>query len=55
MINPLTYISGRPIFLDQLSCSVTDTDLVSCRRGDTILGLASCSHSQDVWIECKGG
>ena len=47
-------ILSGPIFLDQLVCSESDSNLLECSRGDTLVGLTSCDHRQDVWIECRG-
>ncbi len=54
MVPPRSYISSGPIFLDQLACSESDSNLLECSRGGHILGLSSCDHSQDVWVECTG-
>jgi len=54
VISPRSYLSSGPIFLDQLACTGSDSNLLECSRGGQILGLASCNHTQDVWVECKG-
>ena len=47
-------VQEGPIFLDQLACSSSDVDLLGCRRGNDFIGLTSCDHTQDVWVECVG-
>ena len=42
-----------PIFLDQVVCSGTESSLLDCRR-NTVLGLPTCDHSQDVGVRCRG-
>ena len=44
-----------PIFLDLVTCSGTETELLSeCNIFRGAVGLHGCSHSQDVAIRCKG-
>ena len=54
MITPRSLLMSGPIFLDQLTCSNSDRNLLDCSRGGTIIGLTSCDHTQDVWVECEG-
>ena len=54
MVSPRSVLTYGPIFLDQLTCSSTDTDLLGCNRGGAIIGLTECDHTQDVWVECAG-
>lgn len=42
-----------PIFLDGLECDGDENDLLSCRRS-ALLGVADCSHAEDVGIICPG-
>ena len=46
-------ISRQPIFLDQLDCRGTETDLLDCRRY-TDIGLHMCDHTKDVGLRCEG-
>ena len=45
-----------PIFLDNVDCSDTDTELVSCPTRLNVFGLrsASCSHNDDIGVSCVG-
>ena len=45
------FIQEGPIFLDDLFCDSSDTDLLECSR---TVGVVTCSHSEDVWIQCTG-
>ena len=54
VISPRSYLSSGPIFLDQLACTGSDSNLLECSRRGQIIGLTSCDHTQDVWVECKG-
>ena len=42
-----------PIFLESLSCSTEDNDLLDCRRNRP-LGLSTCGHSNDAGVICFG-
>ena len=42
-----------PIFLDQLTCSGTETSVLECRRSIPH-GLPTCDHSQDAGVRCVG-
>ncbi len=53
-IQSRSLLPDGPIFLDQLICSNSDNNLLECSRGNALLGLSRCNHTQDVWIECKG-
>lgn len=49
-----TQMTGQgPIFLEQLDCTPADTDLLSC-SSLSAQGVHSCTHSQDVYVECTG-
>ncbi len=44
-----------PIFLSDLNCVGTETNLLACRREDNlIVGQHSCNHSDDAVIRCFG-
>ena len=43
----------RPILLDNVRCSGTETRLISCRRNS--IGSHNCFHFEDVAINCPGG
>ncbi len=45
--------SSSPIFLEELDCTPTDTDILQC-NAFSARGLHSCSHSQDVSVRCTG-
>ena len=51
---PTTFYGSGPIFLDELECTSSDNDLLSCRTTFTSVGLTSCNHSQDVSVRCIG-
>ena len=42
-----------PIFLEELDCRPTDSDILQCNTFST-LGIHSCSHSEDVSVRCTG-
>ena len=44
---------NQPIFLDQLNCDGSESELFECGR-HTGIGLHTCDHSQDVGIRCEG-
>ena len=47
------YPSGTgPILLDHVQCNGMETELVDCSHDG--IGTASCSHSNDVGVECQG-
>ena len=54
MVTPRSFLQQGPIFLNQLVCSDLDRNLLDCSRGSRIIGLTSCDHTQDVWVECEG-
>ena len=41
-----------PIFLDRVSCSSNSPSLLECASNP--LGIHTCSHSQDVGVQCIG-
>lgn len=49
-----TVLETGPIYLDQLLCTESDTELLSCQSGLRAPGLVTCDHSEDVWIRCIG-
>ena len=51
---PTSLFGSGPIFLDNLDCTASDTDLLSCRTEFTSLGLTECQHNQDVSVRCQG-
>jgi hypothetical protein len=42
-----------PIWLDNLSCSGTETSLFDCPAND--IGDSNCNHNEDVGVQCTGG
>ena len=54
MVPPRAMLAEGPIFLDELFCTASDTDLLECSRTIGAVGLVTCSHSEDVWIQCTG-
>ena len=53
-ILPRSYGSTtRPILLDNVRCSGTESRLISCRRNS--IGSHNCFHFEDVAIRCPGG
>ena len=51
---PRATLREGPIFLDQLFCSNTDQTLQECSSGIRAIGLTTCNHSEDVWVQCSG-
>ena len=51
---PRTFLQSGPIFLDDLSCTTSDDTLEGCSRGIDGIGLTTCSHTKDVWVQCSG-
>lgn len=43
-----------PIFLEGLFCSDNDEVIQECSRRVQSVGLTSCTHVEDVWIQCNG-
>ncbi len=44
-----------PIFLSNLNCVGTESNLLACSRQENQLeGVHNCDHSQDVVIKCAG-
>ena len=43
----------QPIFLDQLNCDGSESELFECGR-HTGIGLHTCDHLQDVGLRCRG-
>ena len=54
MIITTTAPGSGPIFLNNLECTSTDNDLLSCRTTFISVGLAQCEHNQDVSVRCLG-
>jgi len=50
----LNFSNSAPVFLNNLVCSESDSNLLQCYRGGTLIGVTHCDHNQDVWIECRG-
>ena len=44
---------NQPIFLDQLNCDGSESNLFECGR-HTGIGLHTCDHLQDVGLRCRG-
>ena len=40
------------IWLDEVSCSGIESNLLSCRRDQ--LGMHDCDHSEDAGVRCTG-
>ena len=53
-MNSTNATTSGPIFLDELYCTEKDNSLQDCRRGILIIGLTTCSHTEDVWVKCFG-
>lgn len=47
-------LASGPIFLDGLYCTGNDVALEDCQKEILGIGLTSCSHDEDVWVECYG-
>ena len=45
---------NSPIFLEQLDCTSSDTDLLQCNSYSDANGIHTCTHSQDVSVRCTG-
>ena len=49
-----------PIFLDNLVCSGTEMDLLTCScningdNGPCVVGDTDCSHYEDAGVRCEG-
>ena len=53
MFRDLSFGDGSgPIFLDRVSCSSNSSSLLECDSNP--LGVHTCSHSQDVGVQCIG-
>ena len=42
------------ILLSGLSCSGYESSLLSCSRGNSVIGTTTCLHSQDASVTCYG-
>lgn len=45
-------IASGPIFLEYLSCTSDELNILDCPRD--ILGLHECDHSMDAGVQCYG-
>ena len=54
VVSPRAFETAGPIFLDELSCTESDRTLEGCRRGIRGIGLTTCNHTDDVWVQCSG-
>ncbi len=54
VVAPRAFVQSGPIFLDELICTESDTTLQGCSRGIAGIGLTSCNHTKDVWVQCSG-
>ncbi len=54
VVAPRAFVQSGPIFLDELICTESDTTLQGCSRGIAGIGLTSCNHNDDVWVQCSG-
>ena len=53
MFRDLSYGEGvGPIFLDRVTCSSNNLTLLECDSSP--VGIHTCSHSQDVGVQCIG-
>ena len=52
VVGPRSFLQSGPIFLDKLMCSEDDKTLQEC--GIREIGLTSCDHAYDVWVQCYG-
>lgn len=53
-VSPRSYLESGPIFLDQLFCTDSDTNLQGCARDISGIALTTCNHTEDVWLQCSG-
>ena len=44
---------NSPIFLEQLDCTSSDSNLLEC-NSFSARGIHSCTHQQDVSVQCTG-
>ena len=44
-------VSDGPIFVNRLACTGTETNILQCVSR---IGFHSCSHDNDIAIECTG-
>ena len=51
---PRSPLQEGPIFLDKLFCTGLDQTLQDCSLGIRAIGLTTCNHTQDVWLQCSG-
>ena len=51
---PRSPLQEGPIFLDKLFCTGLDQTLQDCSLGIRAVGLTTCNHTQDVWLQCSG-
>ena len=42
-----------PIYLDELNCLGTETDLTKCESSG--LGISDCKHAEDAGVVCASG
>ena len=54
VVQPRSYLSLGPIFLEGLFCSNDDEVILECSKRIQVIGLTSCTHFEDVWIQCNG-
>ena len=46
-------VSDGPIFLDEVDCTGTETNILQCPSDEP--GLHNCIHSEDSGVICQGG
>ena len=46
--------TSSPIFLNNLDCSPSNNEILSCHTLFTSVGLSNCTHDQDVGVRCHG-
>ena len=53
-VPPTPGSGSAPVFLNNLDCSSSDTDILSCHTLFSSVGLSNCTHAQDVSVRCLG-
>ena len=53
MLTGSSYAGQGPIWLDDLACNGTETNITQCSHKP--LGVNNCGHNEDVAIRCIAG
>ena len=53
-MEPSSFKNSGPIYLDELFCTDMDETIQECQRGIRAIGLTTCTHLEDIWIQCNG-